>query len=612
MRKIYFLFIFSTFLFGCKSSQSLLKSQTKIQVSIDLNTVENDKVSVEVLVPIIQTEEIVYYIPKIIPGTYSEDNFGSFIEDLKAFDKNGTSLSIVKIDKNSWKICNAKNLHKITYLVNDTFDIEFTHKIFSPAGTNISPNNYLLNNHGFVGYFSEFKETPYELNIAHSKNLFGATSMIDLDKSETNDIFKALRYADLVENPIMYSKPNFTTFSVNGIDILISIFSPNNKITAASITPKMKQVIMAQKKFLKKFNTPKKYAILIYLSEVKKADPKGFGALEHPTITTVVMPETMEIEELSEELKDIVSHEFFHIITPLTVHSSEIQNFDYNVPKMSQHLWLYEGVTEYFANLFQINQGLISENDFYKRIETKIENASTMNDTIPFTIMSAKVLQNPYKNEYQNVYEKGALIAMCLDIQLRESSKGKTGILDVMRKLSNTYGPKKAFNDNDLFSIITKMTSPQIGNFLETYVSGSTPIPYLNFLKKVGISPAVSKNTGNIFLNDTTEFIVVNKKTKEISIAPNVSLPEFYTNLEIQNNDIIIAINGKKYNSDTIYDLVNESQNWKNNDTVVFKIKRKSKILELKGSVILPLEPSKILEFTDSSKKALKNAWLKE
>ena len=611
MRKLYLLFIFSILLSSCKSAQTLYNSKTKIQVNIDLINVKNDKVSVELYVPKIQSEEIVYYFPKIIPGTYSEDNYGKFIDNLQAYDINGASLSIVKIDANSWKICSAKTLHKITYLVDDTFDVESSHKIFSPAGTNISPDNYLLNTHGFVGYFSEFKETPYQLNIAHPENLFGATSMIDFDQSESNDVFRTFRYAELVENPIMYSKPNFTKFTANGIEILISVFSPNNKITAEGITPKMKEMILAQKKFLKKFNTTKKYTILVYFSETKKTDPQGFGALEHPTITTVVLPEKMGSDELNEQLKDIVSHEFFHIITPLTIHSNEIQDFDYNNPKMSKHLWMYEGVTEYFANLFQINQGLISENDFYKRIETKIENASNMNDTIPFTEMSAKVLENPYKNEYPNVYEKGALIAMCLDIQLRESSKGKSGILDLMRKLSNKYGVDKPFNDAQLFSVITKMTNAKIGNFLETYVSGSTPIPYYNYLEKVGVTKAISKKTENIFLKDEVPCIVVNEKTKEISIALNIELSEFYNNLGIQNNDIIMSVNNKKYNLDSIYDLINESQNWKNNDAVVFKIKRKSKILELKGVVILPLETSKELEAVNKSKKTLKNAWLK-
>ena len=32
-------------------------------------------------------------------------------------------------------------------------------------------------------------------------------------------------------------------------------------------------------------------------------------------------------------LKDVVSHEFFHTLTPLTIHSQEIQNFDYNAQK---------------------------------------------------------------------------------------------------------------------------------------------------------------------------------------------------------------------------------------------------------------------------------------
>jgi predicted metalloprotease with PDZ domain len=92
-------------------------------------------------------------------------------------------------------------------------------------------------------------------------------------------------------------------------------------------------------------------------------------SLEHPTATTVVLPELMPKEELVKSMMDVVSHEFFHIVTPLSIHSKEIQYFDYNNPKMSAHLWMYEGVTEYFANLFQINR-LITE-EVYSRLQTK-------------------------------------------------------------------------------------------------------------------------------------------------------------------------------------------------------------------------------------------------
>jgi predicted metalloprotease with PDZ domain len=58
----------------------------------------------------------------------------------------------------------------------------------------------------------------------------------------------------------------------------------------------------------------------------------------------------MPKEELVKSMMDVVSHEFFHIVTHLAFILKK-PRFDYNDPKMSEHLWMYEGVTEYFANL---------------------------------------------------------------------------------------------------------------------------------------------------------------------------------------------------------------------------------------------------------------------
>jgi hypothetical protein len=86
----------------------------------------------------------------------------------------------------------------------------------------------------------------------------GSTSMTDQDASATSDTFITSRYAELVENPIMYSKPDYTTtFNVDGMDILISVYSPTGKFTAESITPEM-TMMTAQKTFLGKINATKK------------------------------------------------------------------------------------------------------------------------------------------------------------------------------------------------------------------------------------------------------------------------------------------------------------------------------------------------------------------
>jgi predicted metalloprotease with PDZ domain len=508
-------------------------------------------------------------------------------------------------------------LVKITYLVNDTFDTEKgggfgQNDIFSPAGTNIDAGkNFMLNMHGFVGYFQDKKDFAYTVSISHPETLWGATSMTDLDASATNDVFKTQRYAELVENPVMYAKPDYTTFTVDGMEILIGVYSPTGKVTAESITPEMKTMMIAQKTFLGKINATKKYTVLLYLSSMTPTDAKGFGALEHPTATTVVLPEMMPKSELVKSMKDVVSHEFFHIVTPLTIHSKEIHYFDYNTPKMSEHLWMYEGVTEYFANLFQINQGLITEEEFYTRMAEKIEHANAMNDTMPFTTMSANVLTEPYKAQYLNVYEKGALIGMCLDIIIREKSNGERGILDLMQKLSKEYGASKPFNDNELFAKITSFTYPEVGAFLTTYVSGATPIPYETYLAKVGVAKSTEKVPGNVFLKGQSPYITVNQATKEIFVIPNIELNVFYTNLELKGGDILVSINDKPYSLDNIYEMITESQSWKENDAIAVKIKRDGKEQVIKGKVKLPYEEKEGLRATDATKKALKEAWFK-
>ncbi|MEA9413058.1 peptidase M61 [Flavobacterium sp. PL02] len=618
MKKIIVTLALAAVFLGCKTGSSTTASaKPEVAVNINLNDVKDDKVLVTVTAPKINTDEVTYSIPKTVPGTYSEDNYGKYIDDLKAYDSKGVLLTVKKLDDNTWSIANAKTLKTITYLVNDTFDTEKgtgfgNDDVFSPAGTNIDAGvNFMINTHGFVGYFQDKLDIPYKVTIAHPATLWGATSMTDEDASNTSDVFTTSHYAVLVENPIMYSKPDYTSFDVNGMEIQIAVYSPTGKFTAESITPEMKTIMTAQKNFLGKINSTKKYTVLLYLSSMKPTDAHGFGALEHPTATTVVLPEMMPKEELVKSMKDVVSHEFFHIVTPLTIHSKEIQYFDYNAPKMSEHLWMYEGVTEYFANLFQINQGLIDESEFYSRIAEKIEHAKALNDTMSFTKMSANVLEQPYKDQYLNVYEKGALIGMCIDIIIREKSNGERGILDLMHKLSDEYGVTKPFNDNELFAKITQLTYPEVGAFLNTYVAGTTPIPYDTYLAKVGVTNAAEKVPGTIFLKGQTPYITINPETKQIMVIPEMELNTFFKNLDLRGGDYILSINEKPYSLVNIYELITESQTWKEDAPITVKIKRDGKELTLKGAVKLPYEEKNTFKATDNSKQALRNAWLK-
>lgn len=620
MKKIIYALALTATIFGCKTAQNPAPQVQPVIATLDLVNVREDKIKVTVDPAQITTEEIIFYIPKTVPGTYSTANYGQFAEDLKAFDMKGRELTVTAIDENSWRIMDATRLDKVTYWMNDSFDVQGESGIYSMAGTNIKEGeNYMLNLHGFVGYFQEMTEKPYRVEIIRPTGLFPGSALtvnetIEAEDHQT-DIFSVNRYFEVTDNPIMYATADTATFKVENMDVLLHVYSPNKVYSAQDFKPAMEKMVRAQKSFLGEIDETNKYAILLYLSATPgEGDAGNFGALEHHTSTVVVMPETMGKAALIESLTDIVSHEFFHILTPLGVHSEEVHYFDYNDPKMSQHLWLYEGVTEYFANLFQVNQGLITNQEFYDRMNEKIVSSKAFDDTMSFTEMSENILEDRYQDSYYNVYLKGALIGMALDIRLRELSNGDMGLLDLMKKLTDKYGKDRPFKDAELVQNIVELTYPEIKDFFDTYVIGTTPIPYNDFFQKVGLEMREGEIPVDYFLQDqATPYITINA-AGDIVVRDDITLSTFFAHTGMKAGDIIKSINDKTYNVQNIYDLISDSVNWEAGENITITIVRNGEEQILKAKVIEPMSKGmRLVELmnADGEQMELRHSWLK-
>ena len=607
-------------LIGCTASKSLVKAEdTRVLTQIDLVNIKDDKVMVTIDPGAFSSEEIWFFIPETVPGTYSLDNYGRYIEDLKAYDYDGDEMVVTKSDENTWSITNAVGLDKISYYVNDTFDEESQEDdpIFSPAGTNIlEGENFVLNLHGFVGYFSKLKEVPYELSITVPQGMVSTTSLrkSDIPSEPGKEVFLANRYFEVIDNPVLYTTSSQASFQLNDITVNIGVYSPNKIYNASDFKASMEKMMKAQKSFLGNIDSTEEYNILLYLSTMEETDAMGFGALEHHSSTVVIFPERMPKESLENIMIDVVAHEFFHIVTPLNVHSKEIHYFDYNDPKMSQHLWMYEGTTEYFANLFQIQQGLIDEQDFYRRILSKIDNSKSYNDTMSFTTMSKNILDDPYKDNYANVYEKGALINMCLDIMLRELSNGEKGVLWLMKELSAKYDANTPFEDETLVNEIVNMTYPEIGSFFKTHIQGDTPIEYDDLFSKVGLTTAKTQEESGYFFRDDIPYIDLDQSDNSIFVRRGIELNTFFTDLGVQGGDIISSIDGTAISLESIRPIIGESFGWDPDREISMTVLRDGEEIKLQGKVGKPMVTVKTLKRSENVSESITNlreAWLR-
>ncbi|MFT5890684.1 MAG: putative metalloprotease with PDZ domain [Dokdonia sp.] len=628
MKKIPFYILIVAFMISCGSTQSpIISKNTNVQVAIDLVDVIDDKVNVRIQPGTITTDDVTFYIPETVPGTYTDSDYGKYIEDLEVFSKSGSKLKVEKTSDNTWLIKGALKLGYIQYKVNDTYDIEAEHDIFSPSGTNFKEKEqFLLNLHGLVGYIKNQEEYTYNIDINRPEEIEATTSLskqenvaytkATFDNPIKIDSYLAKRYFEVIDNPIMYNAPNKEVFDIEGITIEVSVYSPNDVVKASDLRANIENMMKAQKTYLGAMNTTDRYSILLYLSTVGPEDAQGFGALEHHKSTVVVLPEMLPKEAMDGAIIDVVAHEFFHIVTPLNLHSTEIHKFRYNDPEMSQHLWMYEGITEYFAQHFQVKQGLVTNAEFYNTIVNKITNSKSYNDSLSFTKMSENILEEPYASNYGNVYEKGALIGMCLDILMRENSNGQRGLLSLMKELTDRYGPNRPFEDQAIIPQITAMTYPAIGDFFEKHVIGTVPINYSAFFTKVGLEYNTQQVPTQYFLDmeTRTPYIDASQVDKTIFIRRGIELHSFFKEIDLQGGDVIKAVNGTEYDLSNIYNLMSESASWKEGEDISFTIKREDKEMTLTGKVTVPLiNKATITElqyFTEGPQLRLRDSWL--
>ncbi|MFN6038292.1 MAG: peptidase M61, partial [Bacteroidota bacterium] len=539
-----------------------LNSQTAYKYYIDISKINNDEIKVRLSVPELKSKIVRFCFPAMVPGTYSIYDFGRFVKNFNVLDKNKKKISFEKKDVNTFLINDASEISEINYTVEDSWDTKDTGEIiFEPAGTKFDEGkHFILNNQGIFGYIGGMEKIPLEIEVVKPLKFYPATGNSNISLGEKKDVLKFGSYHELVDSPILYSVPDTTTINVAGSKVLIAVVSPSKKINSKFIARTIYDILEAQKNYLGGKLPVEKYAFLFYFTDsITKSG--NMGALEHSYSSLYVLYDS-DSSSARQMVRDVAAHEFFHIVTPLNIHSEEIGSFDFNNPKMSMHLWLYEGMTEYAAHHVQVMNGLIEPDDFFETIREKMNNSKDyFNDTLSFTNMSKGCL-NTYKNQYGNVYEKGALISMCLDILLNYYSNGEYNTRKLMSDLSTKYGKNISFRDEDLFNDIEKLTFREIRIFLDNHVQGNRPLPFQDIFNKVGIlfnaelvQEEITLGGFDIGYDDVSQHLVV-ESTMDIN--------EFGKSMGYKEGDEIIKFRGKEINltnaNEIFYEFIEKAQ----------------------------------------------------
>lgn len=499
------LIVFITLFISCgnaaktiQNSENSIAKKEAVKFNVNLNDRSDDTFKVTVTTPKLSAENNIFQFASTAPGTYQVMDMGRFVKSFTAMDKKGNLIATTQISTNQFEISAPEKVKTIIYEISETYDTPVReHPVYPMAGTSIEEDHALINGQAVFGYFKGLQDREINIEIEYPDTWNVGTAL----RQNTDGNFVAKSYDHVVDSPILFGNLTKVSTLVDGTTIDIYTYSAKGMIQSEEVLTTIEGMLHSASKFLN--GLPVDHYTFLLFMETNPQQKKG--AWEHSYSSLYTLNEN-NWDKISSGFKDMAAHEFFHIVTPLNIHSEIIQKFNFIEPIASQHLWLYEGTTEWASHMMLFRSGEKSFEDYLKSLRRKVYiSTNYYNTDYSLLELSKQCFTAEAQKQYPNIYMKGALVAGLLDIRLLELSNGKRGLIDVVNELAKIYGPDKAFDEATFFTYFSEFTYPEIAEFFKLYVKNTTPLPYNEYFQKIGVTYDAEKYLFTVDENATEE-----------------------------------------------------------------------------------------------------------
>ena len=356
-----------------------------------------------------------------------------------------------RVSVNQWRLSDPARVRTIRYRMAETWDTPVPeHQVYLMCGTSLEADHALINPHAVIGYPTGMQATPVHLRLTYPHDWKIGTSLARDRAGE----YVAANYDELVDSPILLGRLSEAHTTVTGVPVEIYTYSKTDQITSTQLLGAMNGMLQAAGRFLGKLPVDR-YTFLYHFED------KGAGAWEHSFSSEYVLPESPYTDSVGRQVTDIAAHEFFHVVTPLNIHSEIIEHFNFVTPVPSQHLWLYEGTTEWAAQKMQLEGGLKTPEQYLQTVITKMRvDRAAFDTSYSLRELALTSYSDSGQKQYANIYQRGAVTAGLLDLRLLDLSEGRQGLRDLILELTHRYGKRRAFPESTFVDTLVAMTDP--------------------------------------------------------------------------------------------------------------------------------------------------------
>ncbi len=419
-------------------------------------------------------------IPNWAPGAYHLMDSGQNIADFAATTAAGDALPVTRDTENSWTI-DTRGAAAVV--------VRYSAGLRDPVQWH-RPNNrwFLRATSGLVDgprtfmYLDGWKRTPASVTFHLPSGWRVATGLSPTPDSTT---YWAPGYDVLIDSPVLLGHFLDYRFSAGG--------RPHRAVVdLGGIRPRAARAFVNMLRRVCETtigifaNAPPPYQDYTFIFVAGRG-----GGLEHLNSTTIGVTADI-LARHPDGAEPVSAHEFFHTWNVKRIRPVELGPFDYEHPVRTVSLWVSEGVTDYYTEVILARSGLGSAADFTRRMGDAIANHRgnearlvVSPERSSWTTWDNPAINNSYTISY---YLQGQLLGFLLDLAIRDSTDNAKSLDDVMRYLFDHHAGERGFTRDDLRNAIRAAAGPNFQDFFRRYVSGTTEVPWDDYVKAAGWS----------------------------------------------------------------------------------------------------------------------------
>lgn len=477
-----------------------------------------------------------FVMPVWTPGSYKVREFSRNVEQVSA-TSDGKELAIEKANKNTWRVNFKKGTSKV----------KFTYKVYAfEYGVRTS-------------YVDAFQAFLHGVSVfMYAEGFQNQSCKISFDKPDlwnhitvalpalASNTFVAENYDLLADSPFALGNHELIYFEVAGVKHRVAMLGEGN-YDKEKIKTDFTKIIEKEVAMMGEHPSPE---YVVFIQNVES----GGGGLEHlNSQTSVIQRWGYSNETKYKSFLSLIAHEYFHLWNVKRIRPIELGPFDYTKENYTKMLWVVEGITSYYDDLFIKRCEIYKEEEYLNIVATainKMENLpggkvqslaeSSFDAWIKFYLPDENS-----DNATISYYQKGMLAAMVVDLEIIKRTNGKKKLDDVMRLLYTDFykTKKRGFTEEEFAKALETVAGSSFTDLLKEVVYTTNPIDYKKYLEYVGLE-LKNQPSGKMPLGINTKL----ENGKTLVKFVEINRPASKAGLCV--NDEIIAINGYRVNGD--------------------------------------------------------------